>query len=341
MSHSRNTYVSKLVPELRVQLQKRYRMLQMIQAASPVGRRALADLLHVTERAVRNETMILKQEGLIDIKQTGMICTELGNETIEALREYIHEVSGLTVKERQLAQLLNVEQVIIVDGDATLPEKQLMLGKQAAQQLTYFANEKDIIAVTGGSTVSAIGQHLTPVVPLHAVQFIAARGGLGTHMRDQANTIVAQFGIQTNATYKTLFVPENLSEESYEAIRNEPVIKEVTDLYDEVDIVVHGIGNAQQMAKRRNSSQETLQRLQEQQAMSEAFGYYFNAIGDVVHQLPTIGIKLEQVKKARNIVAVAVGKEKAAAIRSYFQHDMPQTCFITDEVTADAILTFS
>lgn len=337
-NYSRAFYVNKLVPELTVQLQRRYRILQMIQATSPVGRRALAEMLHVTERVIRNETIILKQEGLIEVKQIGMICTQLGNETVEALREYIHEVSGLSSKERQLAQLLQVQQAVIVSGDATKPEQQVMLGKQAALKLTYFVNDKDIIAVTGGSTVAAIGQHLTPVAPLHSVQFIAARGGLGATMHEQANTIVANFSQQTNATYKTLFVPENLSSESYEAIRNEPIIAEVTKLYDNVNIVIHGIGNAQQMAARRNSTAQTMELLKAQQATGEAFGYYFNAKGEVVHKLPSIGINLQQVKKARNVIAVAVGKDKVQAIMGYFKHYMPQTCFITDEITADAIL---
>ena len=337
-SHSQTFYVSKLVPELHAQLQRRYRILQMIQASSPVGRRALADMLHLTERVVRNETMILKQEDLIEIKQTGMICTELGNKAVEELRNYIHEISGLTDKELQLAQKLQVKQAIIVSGEANTPEQLSLLGKEAAQRLTYLANDKDIIAVTGGTTVAAIAPHLTPVAPMHSVQFIAARGGLGSTLHDQANTIVANFGQQTNAMYKSLFVPENLSQESYEAIRNEPVIKEVTDLYHDVNIVVHGIGNAAQMAQRRNSSQETIEMLNQQQATSEAFGYYFNAQGDVVHKLPSIGINLQQVKKASTVIAIAAGKDKVDAIKGYFKHLMPQTYFITDEVTANAIL---
>lgn len=336
-SQSSEFYVNKLVPELQVQLQRRYRILQMIQVASPVGRRALAEMLNVTERVVRNETMLLKQEGLIDIKQTGMICTQLGNDTVEGLRDYIHELSGLTAKEIQLANVLQVKQAVIVNGDATQSEKLSLLGKEAAQKLMYLTHEKDVVAVTGGSTVAAISQHLTTVSPLPSLQFIAARGGLGTQIRDQANTIVANFGQQTNAMYKTLYVPENLSYESYEAIRNEPVIQEVTNLYNDVQIVIHGIGDAQQMAQRRKSSPETLNLLKERHATSEAFGYYFNANGEVVHQLPSIGIKLEQVKKARSILTVAVGKHKTAAIIGYFKHHMPQTCFITDEVTADAI----
>lgn len=337
-NHSQTLYVSKLVPELNGLLQRRYRILQMIQASSPVGRRALADLLHVTERVVRNETMILKQEGLIEIKQNGMFCTELGVETIDHLREYIHEISGLTDKERRLAKMLHVEQAIIVSGDASTAEQLTFLGEEAANQLSILAQEKDIIAVTGGNTVAAISDHLTPIAPLHSVQFIAARGGLGSTMGEQANTIVAKFGQRTNATYKPLFVPENLSQQSYEAIRNEPVIQQVTKLYDDVNIVIHGIGNAQEMAKRRGSSAETLALLKEKQATSEAFGYYFDADGEVIHKLPSIGINLDQVKNAKVIIAVAAGKNKVEAIKGYFKHSMPRTYFITDEQTANEIL---
>ena len=337
-SHSQAFYVGKLVPELNGQLQRRYRILQMIHASSPVGRRALADLLHVTERVVRNETMILKQEGLIEIKQKGMYCTQLGIETIDFLREYIHEISGLTDKEHQLAKMLNVEQAIIVSGETSTIEQLALLGKEAAHQLSVLAQEKDIIAVTGGSTVATISDYLTPIAPLHSVKFIAARGGLGSTIGEQANTIVAKFGQQTNATYMPLFVPENLSQQSYEAIRNEPVIEAVTKQYDDVSIVIHGIGNANEMAKRRGSSQETITFLQEQHATSEAFGYYFNAEGEVVHKLPSIGINLEQVKNAKAIIAVAAGKNKVEAIKGYFKHAMPRTYFITDEQTANAIL---
>ena len=335
--HTQTFYVGKLVPELNAHLQRRYRILQMIQASSPVGRRALADMLNITERVVRNETMILKQEGLIEIKQKGMFCTNLGYETIEQLRDYIHEVSGLTDKEKRLATMLNVKQAIIVSGDSS-GDNRTFLGKEAALQLSLLVQEKDIIAVTGGSTVAAISDHLSPIHPLDVVQFVAARGGLGSMMSDQANTIVANFAQKTSAPYKALFVPENLSQQSYEAIRNEPVIAEVTKLYNDVNIVIHGIGSARTMAKRRNSPPETMELLNERQATGEAFGYYFNASGEVVHKLPSIGINLEQVKNARAVIAIAAGMEKVEAIKGYFNHKVSNTYFITDELTANELL---
>lgn len=330
---------AKLVPELNALLQKRYRLLQMIATAEPIGRRALAEVLKMTERTVRNETAILKQEELIEIHQTGMICTDLGKEVIEGLREFIYNVSGLYEKELLLAEKLGIQKVFIAENVTRDEELQLQLiGKLAAEKLMSLVNEKDIIAVTGGSSVAALAPYLFPVAALANVQFVAARGGLGQTLSTQANTIAAQFGQATGAISKSLFVPENLSQESYDAIREEPVIKNVISLYDEVSIVVHGIGEAIEMASRRNASEELVRLLKEKQAVGEAFGYYFNADGEIVHQIASIGIKLEQVKRANHILAVAAGKSKVKAIAAYFKNGLPQMTLITDEQTADDLL---
>ena len=101
--------------------------------------------------------------------------------------------------------------------------------------------------------------------------------------------------------------------------------------------MIHGIGSAEEMAIRRNSSPDDLRILEEKGAVSEAFGYYFNADGEIVHRICTIGIQLEQVKKCKYPIAVAAGKQKVDSILSYFKIAPKQTVFITDEVTAKVI----
>lgn len=330
---------SKLVPELNVLLQKRYRLLQMIGATEPIGRRALADMLKMTERTVRNETTLLKQEGLIEIHQTGMICTEDGKVVIEGLREFVYKLSGLYEKEQRLAKQLGIRQAIIAENVSADAEMHMnLIGKLGAEKLMSIVSEKDVIAVTGGSSVASLVPYLVPMPAFKGVQVVAARGGLGQALSTQANTIASQLNQQVGAIPKMLFVPENLSKESYDAIREEPIIKEVTSLYDEVNIVIHGLGDAVEMAGRRNASAELKKELQKKDAVGEAFGYYFNADGEIVHQIASIGIQLEQVKKADHVIAVAAGKSKAKAIQAYLKNGLPQTTLITDEETADTIL---
>lgn len=330
---------SKLVPELNTLLQKRYRLLQMIEATEPIGRRALADILKMTERTVRNETTLLKQEGLIEIHQTGMICTNDGKLVIEGLRDYIYSVSGLYEKEQLLAKQLGIQKVIIAENVSADTEVQMnLIGKLAAEKLMELINEKDTVAVTGGSSVAALVPYLLPVPSFKNVQVVAARGGLGQTLSTQANSIASEFSQQLGAIPKMLYVPENLSKESYDAIREEPVIKEVTTLYNEVNIVVHGLGEALEMAKRRNADPSLMDQLKNKGAIGEAFGYYFNKDGEIVHQIASIGIQLEQVKKANHTIAIAVGKSKARAIEAFFKNGVPQTTLITDEQTANTIL---
>lgn len=328
----------RLLPEMNPLLQSRYRILQSVQLMQPIGRRTLAESLKMTEREIRKETDILRDQGLLDSQKSGMVCTSDGELVIEQLRALVYEWSGLTQLGKTLENHLGLQHVLVVPGDYNDDETVLtLLGKEAAQQfLSTIANEQ-VVAVTGGKSVASLAQFLQPVDGNHNVTFVAARGGIGHEMQMQANTLVATFAMQMEAQYRTLFLPEHLSEQAYQAMLTEPMVTEIMAYYDRADCVIHGIGSAEEMAIRRNSSAEDLRILEEKGAVSEAFGYYFNAEGDIVHRIRTIGIQLEQVEKCKHIIAVAAGKQKVNAMLSYFQVAPKQTIFITDEAAAKAI----
>ncbi|MFJ7407564.1 MULTISPECIES: sugar-binding transcriptional regulator [unclassified Lysinibacillus] len=328
----------RLLPEMNPLLQSRYRILQSVQLMQPIGRRTLAESLKMTEREIRKETDILRDQGLLDSQKSGMVCTSDGELVIEQLRALVYEWSGLTQLGKALENHLGLQHVLVVPGDYNDDETVLtLLGKEAAQQfLSTIANEQ-VVAITGGKSVASLAQFLQPVDAQHNVTFVAARGGIGHEMQMQANTLVATFAMQMEAQYRTLFLPEHLSEQAYQAMLMEPMVTEIMAYYDRADCVIHGIGSAEEMAIRRNSSAEDLRILEEKGAVSEAFGYYFNAEGEIVHRIRTIGIQLEQVEKCKHIIAVAAGKQKVNAMLSYFKVAPKQTIFITDEAAAKAI----
>ena len=92
------------------------------------------------------------------------------------------------------------------------------------------------------------------------------------------------------------------------------------------------------MAIRRNSSPEDLRILEEKGAVSEAFGYYFNADGEIVHRIRTIGIQLSRYKTVSRSLQLQRGKQKVNAMLSYFKVAPKQTIFVTDEAAAKAIV---
>ncbi|POZ55039.1 central glycolytic genes regulator [Lysinibacillus sphaericus] len=328
----------RLLPEMNPLLQSRYRILQSVQLMQPIGRRTLAESLKMTEREIRKETDILREQGLLDSQKSGMVCTSDGELVIEQLRALVYEWSGLTQLGKALEQQLGLQHVLVVPGDYNDDETVLtLLGKEAAQQFLSTITNEQVVAVTGGKSVASLAQFLQPVDHQQNITFVAARGGIGHEMHMQANTLVATFAMQMDAQHRTLFLPEHLSEQAYQAMLTEPMVTEIMAYYDRADCVIHGIGSAEEMAIRRNTSAEDLRILEEKGAVSEAFGYYFNAEGQIVHRIRTIGIQLEQVEKCKHIIAVAAGKQKVNAMLSYFKVAPKQTIFITDEAAAKAI----
>ncbi|WP_318241029.1 sugar-binding transcriptional regulator [Ureibacillus galli] len=342
IKHNPYKLVQQLVPELSTIFPLRYRILQVIAVSGPVGRRTILDTLNVSERTVRNETTLLMNQNLIETSPKGMICTEKGFVALENLKEVFQDLSGLSSKEKKLAQLLGIEKVIIVPGDVDVDESiKQHLGNEAALFLMNIAKKENAVAITGGSTIASLTKFLSPTKTLNTLTFVAARGSFGNEMNLQANTLVSQFASQCGADFRTLYLPENLSAAAYATMSEEPVVKEVLDMYEQIDIVIHGIGTAKDMANRRHSSEEILHLLHEKNAIGEAFGYYFDEFGEVIYRINTIGIQLNQVKNSPHIIAVAGGSMKAKAIQAYFKMAAKQTTLITDEGAANEILQSS
>ncbi len=147
----------KIVPEMLKLLEKRYNILRTIYYKQPIGRRVLANDLEIGERIVRTEVNFLKSQSLIDINSSGMTVTKEGEAIIDRLKSFIHEVKGLKEIESILKNKLEIFEVIIVPGnldeDITVKNE---LGKAAANYLKNIVQDKDIIALTGGSTVKEV-----------------------------------------------------------------------------------------------------------------------------------------------------------------------------------------
>jgi central glycolytic genes regulator len=197
-------------------------------------------------------------------------------------------------------------------------------------------NSKNIIAVTGGSTMAEVANSLSPDDASKKLTFVPARGGIGEAVQNQANTIVERMAQKAHASYRVLYVPDQLSGEVYASFMKEPAIKEVISQIKSADMIIHGIGDA--MAERRNSSPETLKKLLDGNAVGEAFGYYYDENGKVVHKVLTVGIQLDDLSPEKRVITVAGGKTKAKAIRSYMKGAPSSTVLITDEAAAQELI---
>ncbi|MFD1739397.1 sugar-binding transcriptional regulator [Bacillus salitolerans] len=328
----------KLLPDLLSVMQKRYEILRHIRLTQPIGRRSLALTTNMTERVLRSEVDFLKSQNLLDMTTAGMSLTNEGHELLVELDDLMKEVTGLKVLEEKLQAKLQVKKVIVVSGDSDTSEyvKQEM-GRAAVMYLKTCIQPSSVIAVTGGTTLASVASMMTPETKHSNLLFVPARGGLGEQVENQANTICAKMAEKAMGTYRLLHVPDEVSDEAYHSLVEEPAVREVLQLIRSASIVIHGIGDAKTMAERRKTKQETLAKIIDQKAVAEAFGYYFNKEGDVVHKVKTIGIQLDDLMNPMNVIAVAGGSSKAKAIQAFVKqgHD---TVLITDEAVATELI---
>lgn len=328
----------KLIPDLLEVMQTRFSLLRTVNLYQPIGRRGLAESSQLTERQVRSEIDLLYEQGLLEVTTKGMLVTEQGEKVLEQLNQFMSEIMGLTVLENRIKETLQVENVIVVPGNSDDAEwvKQEM-GKACVSYLKKIITPDATIAVTGGTTMASVASVMTPFEVENNCLFVPARGGIGEKMENQANTIVAQMSRKAQGDYRLLYVPDPISDSSYQNIIQEPSIIEVLQLIKNADIVLHGIGDALTMADRRKTPHELREKLVEENAVSEAFGYYFDQQGNVVHKVRTVGLQLEDLESMKHVVTVAGGKSKAKAIESYFTHGTSNV-LITDEAAAEQIL---
>ena len=101
---------------------------------------------------------------------------------------------------------------------------------------------------------------------------------------------------KTGGNYRALYVPEQLSRETYNSLLQEPSIQEVLTLISHANCVVHSIGRALHMAARRKCLM-TKWLCSNKNAVAESFGYFFDEEGKVVYKIPRIGLQLKTYKK--------------------------------------------
>ena len=325
-----------LLPDLVDVLKTRYTILHQIMLSELIGRRTLAASLHMTERVLRAETDLLKSQGLIEIESSGMRVSEAGSKLLEQMEPMVKVLFGLNDLGEKIRRTYGLRKVVVVPGDCeSSPLTKRDLGRAGAKALLGVMNQGDTVAVTGGSTLAEVAEQLTPqaAVPMRNSWFVPARGGLGESVEFQANTIASTMAKRVGAQYRLLHVPDLLSDEAYQSLVQDRNIQEIVQAIRHCRIIMHGIGDAMEMTRRRRLDPAAVEEIRSEGAVAESFGYYFNEQGVVVHKMMTLGLRLEDIMRTETVIGIAGGRSKAQAIHAVlkFGHE---DILVVDEAAA-------
>lgn len=267
-----------------------------------------------------------------------MTVTSEGVDIIYKLNDFIHEIKGLSEVEKKIETFLKLKKVIIVPGN--VDENPLVLkdlGKACANYVKDVLKDDSIIALTGGSTLKEVVEAFPKITNLSKIQVVPARGGMGKKVETQASTLAATLAKKLNGTYKMLHISDNLSLDIIDTVLKEEAVKAVIDTIHKADVLIYGIGNAVQMARKRGVPQQEIDNLINNGAVGEAFGCYFNKDSQIISETTAIGIKINEARKIKTHIAVAGGKDKIESIIATEYNDVDGV-LVTDEAVAEGII---
>lgn len=183
-----------------------------------------------------------------------MTLTERGLEVYQGLELVMNQLLGMHQIEKEMTQYFGIQRCIVVAGDSDIQKKVLSdFGDVLTNTLNLLLpNGENTIAVMGGTTMAMVAENMGSLeTEKRHNLFVPARGGIGEAVSVQANSISAVMANKTGGNYRALYVPEQLSRETYNSLLQEPSIQEVLTLISHANCVVHSIGRALHMAARR------------------------------------------------------------------------------------------
>lgn len=329
---------NRIVPEMSDLLLKRYEILKVISAFQPIGRRNLSSKLGITERTMRTEVDKLNEMNLIDIQASGVALTEYGLYLLSEIHNTFYYIKNLSDIELRLMEKLRLKRVAVVSGDSESDGFAFNdLGKKAAEIVLDLIKNDTVLGISGGTTMACTVNQMKRKRGIKNLLILPARGGLSDELEIQANTIAANMAEKLNAQYKLLHIPDNLDEQELNVLKKNRIISDVLEDIQRIDLLVFGMGNAANMAARRNSDKNVFEKIESESLTAEVFGYFFDKDGNVKMQTNSVGITLENFRTVKNAVGVAAGSSKAEAIYaiSKFNNNF---ILVTDEAAAKRIL---
>lgn len=304
-------------PEIIDLLERRYNILRAISYNQPIGRRLLADYLSLGERIVRGEIDFLKKQQMLYAKESGVHLSPQCDIVMKDLGVLVHELKGLSILEKDLQKYFNIPKVIVVPGDVDKNNDVLNdLGKITGSYVREIIEDNWILAVTGGTTMAAVADNVPPGENRSNVLVLPARGGMGEDLNIQSNAIAANLAKRLSASYRLLHVPDYIQGLSLGELYENHKVEEIIKLNKKANILLHGIGIPEVMARRRDIDFEVVKAKAKKEPVGEAFGYYFDENGSLVFETHTVGPSLEDLANIYKVIAVAGGSSKANAIKA-------------------------
>jgi len=200
-----------------------------------------------------------------------------------------------------------------------------------------------LLGLGWGRTVGAVVPFLHSEGPIDVVQL--AGGFAGVDRDFNGTQVVIDTAAQTHGAAHLLHAPALLqTAEARAALLEEPTVRATSRLYDNLDVIITGLGALQPKATSalyRGSvlSEELKSELRQSGAIGDACCHFIDATGTLIESLEDriVGVTAAQILSTDLRISAAFGTDKVPAIRAALRSGL-LNAIVLDSTTATLLL---
>lgn len=225
--------------------------------------------------------------------------------------------------EEKLERAFKLKEAVVVsdEGIDSVEAIKKKVAKAAALLLQRRIREKDIVALSWGTTLAEVAKALNPSFRLN-IEVVPLVGGIDDKGRDiHSNEIARRISEAFGGRYYVLNAPVIINDLAVKkALEKEKSIKAVIEKAKSADMAVVGIGIPKPnstMVKRGYFTAREFAELTKKGATGDICTNFYDIQGNICEfslDSKRIGLGLKELKPIPNVIGVASGEEKQEAI---------------------------
>jgi DNA-binding transcriptional regulator LsrR (DeoR family) len=261
---------------------------------------------------------------------------ELGVVTIE-IHDHDQPREALAA---DLADHLALGECVVVKAGDTEEENRRRLARAAAPWIARNVRDGDVVGLSWGRTLVAIGEELPALPPCTVIQLT---GTVGNDFRQSPVEVIRRISGRSSVEPMAVFAPLfAASRSAADTFRSDPSIEAALSRYAQLDLAVVAVGSWDPPITQLGPLLTPAERdeLEREGVVAEIAGIFFRADGSVIDtdlSQRRISVSSDQLMRTPRVVAAAGSVEKAGAIAAVARSGI-LTSLVTDDRTANALL---
>ena len=241
---------------------------------------------------------------------------------------------------QDLAAHLGLEECVVVKGGDTEQDNRRRLARVAAATIRDRVRDGDLLGLSWGRTLAAIGEELADLPPCTIIQLT---GTVGSDLRQSPVEVIRRIAGRSSVDAVAVFAPLfAASEEAARTFRSDPAIGGALERYADLAQAVLAVGSWDPRITQVDTlvTADDRAELSAKGTVAEIAGIFLAEDGSPVDAAASrrrISVSVDELVATPSVLAVAGSVEKTAAIAATARSGLI-TALVTDDRTAAALM---